>query len=159
MKFSFQFTFKNKNAKPVEVDIKFCRFGYSQILCLNSYHNTIGQSSFISFTTRTARPLIKLKCSVLLVMYNWLNGFYRVMKGKYSITLLFFGSYTMQMRFVTKAPPINSIDSKCHTKGSRTCLIGYSDFISRELLSIAQGRTHTQTRTHTDNHMKVISRN
>ena len=36
---------------------------------------------------------------------------------------------------VTKAPPINSIDSKCHTeklKGSRTCLIGYSDFISRE---------------------------
>ena len=33
------------------------------------------------------------------------------------------------------APPINSIDSKCRTeklKGSRTCLIGYSDFISRE---------------------------
>ena len=38
-------------------------------------------------------------------------------------------------RFVTKGPPINSIDSKCCTeklKGSRTCLIGYSDFISRE---------------------------
>ena len=36
------------------------------------------------------------------------------------------------MCFVTKAPPINSIDSKCHTeklKGSKTCLIGYSDFI------------------------------
>ena len=32
--------------------------------------------------------------------------------------------------FVTKAPPINSINSKCRTeklKGSRTCLIGYSD--------------------------------
>ena len=25
-------------------------------------------------------------------MYNWLNGFYRVMNGKYSITLLFFRS-------------------------------------------------------------------
>ena len=51
----------------------------------------------------------------------------RVMNSKYSIT--------HTTRFVTKAPPINSIDSKCRTeklKGSRTCLIGYSDFISRE---------------------------
>ena len=55
---------------------------------------TLGQSSFISSATRTARPLIKLKRSVLLVMYNWLNGFYCVMDGKYSITLLFFGSNT-----------------------------------------------------------------
>ena len=55
---------------------------------------TVGQSSFISFTTHTARPLLKLKSSVLLVMYNWLNGFYRVMNGKYNVTLLFFGSNT-----------------------------------------------------------------
>ena len=48
----------------------------------------ICQSSFISFATPTARPLLKLKSSVLLVMYNWLNGFYRAMNGKYSVTLL-----------------------------------------------------------------------
>ena len=38
-------------------------------------------------------------------------------------------------RFIAKAPPINSIDSKCHTKklkSSSTCLIGYSGFILRE---------------------------
>ena len=46
------------------------------------------------------------------------------------------------MHFVTKAPPINNIDRKCHTKklkGSRTCWIGYSDFISREWFLIAWG--------------------
>ena len=58
----------------------------------NSYCNTIGQSYFVSFTIRTARPLLKVKRCVLLVMYNWLNGFYRVMNSKYSVTLLFFGS-------------------------------------------------------------------
>ena len=103
------------------------------VLCRNSYCNTIGQSSFISSAARTTRPLIKLKPSVLLVMYNWLNGFYCVMDGKYSITLLFFGRKTT--RYVTKAPPINSIDSKCRTeklKGSRTCLVGYLDFLSRK---------------------------
>ena len=63
---------------------------YAEILTCS----TIGQSSFISFATCTARPLLKLKGSVLLVMYNWLNSFYRVMNGKYSITLLFFGSNT-----------------------------------------------------------------
>ena len=57
------------------------------ILCQNSYCNTIGQSSFISFITCTARPLLKLKFSVLLVMYNWLNGFYCVMNDKYNISL------------------------------------------------------------------------
>ena len=44
------------------------------------------------------------------------------------------------------APPISNIDSKCHTKklkSSRTCLIGYSGFISREWFLIAWGRTHT----------------
>ena len=55
-------------------------------------------------------------------------------------------------RFVTKPTPINSIDSKCHTeklKGSTTCLIDYSDFISSKLFLIAQVRTHTYTNTQT----------
>ena len=101
---------------------------YAKILTVIT---TTGQSSFISFATCMARPLLKLKCSILLVLYNWLNGLYRVMNGKYSITLLFFESNTQ----CTKAPPINIIDSKCCTeklKGSRTCLIGYLDFISYE---------------------------
>ena len=35
-----------------------------------------GQSSIISFAARMARPsVLKLKHSVLLVIYNWLNGF------------------------------------------------------------------------------------
>ena len=56
--------------------------------------------------------------------------------------------------FITKAPPINSIDSKCHIerlKSSKTYLIGYySDFISREWFLIAWGWTHTRACTHTD---------
>ena len=32
-----------------------------------------------------------LKHSIFLVMYSWLNAFFRVMNGKYSITLLCFG--------------------------------------------------------------------
>ena len=64
-------------------------------LCIKLFYAEIlTYSSFIRFATRTARPLLKLKSSVLLVMYNWLNGFYCVMNGKYSITLLFFGSNT-----------------------------------------------------------------
>ena len=59
---------------------------------------------------------------------------------------------------VTKAPPINSIDSKCHTKKLRTCSIGCSDFISHEWLLIAQGQTHKQTRIPTSR-TKAISRN
>ena len=31
---------------------------------------------YISFTTRMAHPLFKLKRSILLVMYRWLNSFY-----------------------------------------------------------------------------------
>ena len=59
---------------------------------------------------------------------------------------------------VTKAPPINSIDSKCRTKklkSSRTCLIGYSGFISHEWFLIARGRTHTHIQT---SRTKAISR-
>ena len=77
----------------------------SIVLSRNSYCNTIGQFCFVNFTTCMAHPLLKLKCCILLVMYNWLNGFYRVMNSKYSITLLFFGSKKL--------------------KSSRTCLIGY----------------------------------
>ena len=81
------------------------------VLCRNSYCNTIGQSFFISFATRTARPLIKLKRSVLLVMYNWLNGFYCVMNGKYSITLLFFESNTRRASLLRPRPSTVSIAS------------------------------------------------
>ena len=50
----------------------------------------------------------------------------RVMDNVLSVTLC-----------VTKAPSINNIDSKClirKLKSSRTCLIGYLGFISREWL-------------------------
>ena len=66
------------------------------------------------------------------------------------------------MRFITKALPINSIDSKCRTeklKDSRTCLIGYSDFISHEWLLIVRGQTHIDTHTHTDVSTLSILRN
>ena len=76
-----------------------------------TFGNIIGQSSFISFATRTERPLLKLKRSVLLVMYNWLNGFYRVMNGKYSITLLFFGSNTRRVSLLRPRPSTVSIAS------------------------------------------------
>ena len=82
----------------------------------NSCCNTIGLSCFVSFATRTAHPLLKLKRCVLLVMYNWLNGFYRVINSKYSVTLLFFGS---NPRRTSKALPINSIDRKC-CRGTHT---------------------------------------
>ena len=81
---------------------------YAEILTVTLY---IGQSSFISSVTRTARPLIKLKSSVLLVMYTWLNGFYRVMDGKYSITLLFFGSNTQRASLLRPRPSTVSIAS------------------------------------------------
>ena len=47
-------------------------------------------------------------------------------------------------RFVTMAPPISNIDSKCHRKAGRTYLIGYSGFISREWFLIAHTRTRTR---------------
>ena len=51
-------------------------------------YKIVCQSSFISFTTCMTHPLLKLNCSVLLVMYKWLiNGFYCEMNGKYSINL------------------------------------------------------------------------
>ena len=101
----------------------------TQFLSGNSYCNTISQSSFINFATLLARPLLKLKCSILLVMYSWVNAFYHVMNGKYSITLLFFGNNSQH--FVTTAPPISYINRK-ETEKQITCMIGYSDFISHE---------------------------
>ena len=76
----------------------------SSIKFRNYYCNTIGQSSFISFATRMAHPLLKLKRSVLLVMYNWLNGFHRVMNGTDSITLLFFRSNTQRTLLLRPHP-------------------------------------------------------
>ena len=74
---------------------------YAEILTVTLY---VGQSSFISFATHTTHPLIKLKYSILLVMYNWLNGFYSVINGKYSITLLFFGSNTRRASLLRPRP-------------------------------------------------------
>ena len=51
--------------------------------------------------------------------------------------------------FITKATPISYFDSKYHIKklkSSRTCLIGYSGFISFEWFLITWGGdTHTRT--------------
>ena len=50
----------------------------------DSYCNTKSQSVFVSFTTHTTRPLLKLRHFVLLVMYSWLKGFCCKMSNKYS---------------------------------------------------------------------------
>ena len=54
------------------------------------------------------------------------------------------------MCVVTKAPPINSIDSKCFTKklkNSKTHLSGYSGFISRKWLICNSPGADTHIRT------------
>ena len=79
-------------------------------------------SCFVSFTTRTARPLLKLKRSILLVMYSWLNRFYHVKKSKYSVTLLFFGSNSRHASLLMPLPSI--VSTECLTKklkSSRIC--------------------------------------
>ena len=58
--------------------------------------------------------------------------------------------------FVTKATPINNINSKYHIKKHRTCLIDYSGFILCEWILIAWGWTHTHTLL---SWIKAISRN
>ena len=81
-------------------------------------------------------PTFKTEALLLLVMYCWLNTFYCEMNGKYSITL----AEIHDTPFVTKDILISYINSKCHImklKSSRTCLIGYSGFISREWILIA----------------------
>ena len=95
----------------------------------------------------------KQKRSVLLVMYRWLNGFYCEMNVKYSLL-----RQKLTMLFVTKATPIGYIDSKFDIKKqkiSKTCLIGYLAFISREWFLIAYGvdtHTHTHVHMHTYRH-------
>ena len=66
------------------------------------------------------------------------------------------------MHFVTKATPIACIDGKCYIKklkSSRTCLTGYSAFVSHEQFLIAWGvDTHTHTRTRTRTHTRTRTR-
>ena len=40
------------------------------VLSWNSYSDTTSQSISVSFVMHTARPLLKLKLSILLVMYS-----------------------------------------------------------------------------------------
>ena len=53
---------------------------YYKAIFIHNLHNMHG------------KPLLKLKRSILLVMYSWLKGYYYEMNSKYSITLLFFDS-------------------------------------------------------------------
>ena len=59
---------------------------------------------------------------------------------------------------VTKATPIQFIDSKSHIKkrrGRKTALSGYYACLSRDLLLMALGAdTHTHTHTHTHIHQR-----
>ena len=66
------------------------------------------------------------------------NAFYCEMNGKYNITLLFFGS-----NFVTKALPINSIDSKCHTEKLKGSLIGFHTSFHVNNFNSPEADTHT----------------
>ena len=53
-------------------------------------------------------------------------------------------------RFITKATPINNIDSRCCIKKPETniaYITGYSGFISRELFLLAWGQIHTHILT------------
>ena len=57
------------------------------------YTNLIVQFKTALYSTLViGTPTLKLKHSVLLVMYSWINAIYHVMNGKYSIILLLFGS-------------------------------------------------------------------
>ena len=56
-------------------------------------------------------PNFRTELSVLLVMYSWLNGFYHIMNGKYSVTLLFFGSNSQRASLLRPRPSIVSIAS------------------------------------------------
>ena len=77
------------------------------------YRNTISQSSFISFATRMAHPLLKPKRSILLVMYSWFNDFSCKLSIIYSITytLLFFNSNSQSTSLLRPCPSVISIAS------------------------------------------------
>ena len=120
------------------------------VLSRNSYCNTIGQSCFVRFATRTALSTPTFQTESLSFVSNiqlvtWL--LLCIMKSKYSVTLLFFGSNS-RYNSLLRPQPFNIIDSECRTKkpkSSRTCLIGYLGFILRKRFLIAQGQTHTHT--------------
>ena len=63
-----------------------------------------------SFATCITCPLFKLKCSIFLVMYRWLNAFYCEMSGYYRITL-FFGSNSGHALLVRPVPSVILIAS------------------------------------------------
>ena len=59
------------------------------------------------------------------------------------------------MYFVTRATPIDDIDSKSHKtelKSSRNYSTNHTKSKSRHLLFMASGRTHAHTHTHTHTH-------
>ena len=58
----------------------------------------------------------EFECSVLLVMYSWLNCFYDEMNGKHNITLFFFDNNSRCASLLSPCPLVISIDSKCQIK-------------------------------------------
>ena len=113
--------------------------------------NNISQSCFISFATRMARLLLKLKSSCCLVSNVQLVK--RLLPRNEQQIQHYHALLWQQLMtcFITKAPPINSIDSKYLTKKlkrSRTFLIDYSGFISCIGLLTARGRTYTCVHTY-----------
>ena len=50
-------------------------FSIDSIYFDENLHVIFCQVCLVSFATHMAHPLLKLNCSVLLVMYSWLKGF------------------------------------------------------------------------------------
>ena len=103
------------------------------MLSRNSCCYTLSQPVFVSFATRTERPLLKLKRSILLVKYSWLKCFYCEIKRLNSSRTCLIGC---------------SDFIPCH-------------YFFMALGADTQTHTHTHTHTcmHTDICIKVISRN
>ena len=105
-------------------------------ICSNAYkfNYFVKTSSILQYFSDKSRNSYKLKCSVLLVMYSWLNGFYCEMNGQCGITLLFFGSNSQRILLLRPRPSVILIASVIikKLKGSGACWIGYSGFISHE---------------------------